>query len=63
MNLVAIKQIYEAVLRGFKVEFLGGDKYRLSELYQSGQKWWEKEFKNGELVKDTGDYGTQGENK
>ncbi len=48
MNWEAIKQIYRYVLiNGEKIEYLGNDKYILTECYPSGNKQWEVRYKNG----------------
>ncbi len=47
MNWEALKHIYYSVLIcNYKIEYLGGDKYKLIAYYPSGEKHWETEFKN-----------------
>ncbi len=53
MNWEAIKNIYLYVLiNKNKIEYLGGDKYKLIIYYQSGQKCREVEYQN-ELIHGT----------
>ena len=50
MNWEAIKYIYCRVLiYDHKIEYLGGDKYKLIGYYKNGQKWWEREYQNDQL--------------
>ncbi len=50
MNWEAIKHIYYRVLIcNHKMEYLGGDKYKLISFYLTGEKHWETEYKNGQL--------------
>ncbi|KKM69030.1 hypothetical protein LCGC14_1454980 [marine sediment metagenome] len=45
MNWETIKQIYYCVLiRKHKIEYLGGDKYRLIAYYKNGRKYWSGEY-------------------
>ncbi len=47
MNWEAIKKIYiEVLVHGNKIEYLGEDKYKLSQYYLNGQKRWEFRYKN-----------------
>ena len=47
MNWKAIKRIYECVLvRNDKIEYLGENKYKLTEYHSSGEKRWEREYRN-----------------
>ena len=48
MNWEAIKNIYRSVLvHNHKIEYLGGDKYKLISLHPTVKKWWEEEYQNG----------------
>ena len=50
MNWQAIKSIYHSVLvRGNKIEYFGEDKYRLTSFHSNGNKFEEREYKNGLL--------------
>ncbi len=50
MNWEAIKHIYCCVLIwNNKIEYLGGDKYKLISFYPTGGKRWEREYQNGKL--------------
>ncbi|KKK65820.1 hypothetical protein LCGC14_2970310, partial [marine sediment metagenome] len=45
MNWEAIKNIYRSVLvHNHKIEYLGGDKYKLISLHPTVKKWWEEEY-------------------
>jgi len=47
MNWEAIKNIYRCVfIWNSKIEYLGGDKYKLISFYASGEKHSEVEYKN-----------------
>ena len=48
MNFDGVKHIYKEVLVcGCKIEYLGGDRYKLTEHYQNGKKYLEGYFTNG----------------
>ncbi|KKM02317.1 hypothetical protein LCGC14_1785640 [marine sediment metagenome] len=50
MNWEAIKYIYCRVLiYDHKIEYLGGDKYKIITFYPTGEIWWEAEYQNGQL--------------
>ena len=49
MNWKAIKYIYYCVLiYRNKIEYLGGNKYKLTKYFNNGQKFWEIEYENFE---------------
>ena len=45
------KHIYLSYFRGRKITWLGGDKYRITGYYSNGNKYWEVDYLNGELIK------------
>lgn len=50
MNWEAIKLIYIDILKGnYKMEYLGGDKYKICNYYPSGERRWEENYKNERL--------------
>lgn len=47
MNFKSIKIIYTQILvLNHKIKYLGGDKYRLTRYFPSGEKCWDAEYKN-----------------
>ena len=47
MNWRAIKNIYKWVLvQGHSIEYLGEDRYKIIGFHDTGEKFWEGEFKN-----------------
>ena len=47
MTWEAIKHIYKRVLiKNNRIEYLGGDKYKLTDFYPTGEKYWEREYQN-----------------
>ena len=50
MNWKSIKDIYKWVLvYKNKIEYLGGNRYKLISFYLTGEKHWEEEYRNGKL--------------
>ena len=50
MNWESIKHIYKRVLvENNRIEYLGEDRYKIIGFYPTGEKWWEREYRNGQL--------------